>query len=33
MIDPNHFFHTITEAVRAYRESTGAEWTITPEHT
>ncbi len=32
-IDPNHFFHTITEAVRAYRESTGAEWTITPEHT
>ncbi|MGS0683580.1 SulP family inorganic anion transporter [Nakamurella sp. GG22] len=29
-IDPNHFFHTITEAVHAYRESTGAEWTTTP---
>ncbi len=32
-IDPNHFFQTITEAVHAYRDSTGAEWTITPEHT
>ena len=25
-IDPNHFFPTITEAVRAYREQTGARW-------
>ena len=32
-IDPDHFFETITEAVHAYRESTGAEWTTTPEHT
>lgn len=25
-IDPAHFFNTITEAVKAYRQSTGADW-------
>jgi len=26
-IEPGHFFPTITEAVKAYRTKTGAEWT------
>src|SRR6516165_7147567 len=28
-IDPRHFFPTIEAAVQAYREETGAEWTVT----
>ena len=29
-IDPGHFFETIKEAVEAYRERTGAQWTEGP---
>ena len=29
-IDPDHFFETITQAVNAFREQTGASWTAGP---
>ena len=29
-INPDHFFETITEAVEAFREQTGAQWTEGP---
>lgn len=31
VIDPTHFFPTITQAVHAYQEQTGAVWTARPE--
>jgi len=29
-IDPDHSYETITEAVEAFREQTGAQWTTGP---
>jgi MFS superfamily sulfate permease-like transporter len=29
-INPDHFFQTITEAVRAYKERTGTDWPTSP---
>ena len=29
-IDPDHFFETIREAIDAFREQTGAQWTEGP---
>ena len=29
-MNPDHFFETITEAVEAFREQTGAQWTECP---
>ena len=30
VIDPAHFFPTITEAIHAYRDQTGSDWTARP---
>lgn len=30
-IDPAHFFPTVEDAIAAYRQETGAEWTTTPD--
>ena len=30
-IDPAHFFPTVEDAIAAYRQETGAEWTTAPD--